>query len=89
MEPILKYNHEDDTYELVRAESGFSDGSPDYNNEVVRVERILGEREERKESNAHRFLSELQAKKHRVILDKILTTREGPKIMSSQREKLL
>ena len=58
--PILKYNHEEDSYELVRQDSFGGEGfqeTPEH--EVVRVERILGQREERKENNAHKFLNSL------------------------------
>ncbi len=39
--PILKYNHDEDSYELVRQDSfGGSQETPEH--EIVRVERILG-----------------------------------------------
>lgn len=63
----VRYNHEDDTYEIVTAALGsdqtsyLENESDNYpaEQEVVRVERILGERQERKEQNVFRFLSDL------------------------------
>ena len=72
---IYSYNADDDSYEICYSKEEQEAASMQ---EVVRVERILGQREERKEMNVNRFLIDLQGKKHKVILDKILTTKDGP-----------
>lgn len=57
--------------------------------DVLKVEKIIGQRQERREVNAMKYLSELQMKRHKVVLDRILTTREGPQILQRQKLKLL
>ena len=42
-----------------------------------------------REENAEKFLSDLRSKKQQVILHKILTTREGPQILHTQKQKLI
>ncbi|TNV85031.1 hypothetical protein FGO68_gene1067 [Halteria grandinella] len=92
---VVSYNHDDDTFDIVKPLNMRNDEEDEegvhqqQSEDVAMVERILGERKEVKESNALRFLSDLHQKKHKAMLDNILTTQEGPQILKSQKQKLL
>lgn len=61
MSTIVRFNHEDDTYDVMRTVQDLSSiNDPG----IERVERILGERKECRNHNAIRFLNDLQRKKH-------------------------
>ncbi len=64
---------------------------PEAPEDVRQVERILGKREEEKESNVQRFLSDLQLKKHKVLINQILSTNstEGKELLKTQKQKLM
>ena len=88
-EAVIKFNHEDDTYEVISCgatpdmlsvinQNIQNDIENHPEREVTKVEKILGERKHVRDENAERFLVDLQNKKQQIILHKILTTREGP-----------
>lgn len=59
---VVSYNHDDDTFDIVKPLNSRSDDDGDvrqHTEDVAMVERILGERKDVKESNALRFLSDL------------------------------
>ena len=73
-EAVVKFNHDDDSYEVVAygatpdmlsaIEENIKDDLENHpEREVIKVERILGRREHERDENAERFLSDLQNKK--------------------------
>ncbi len=69
-EAVVKFNHEDDTYEIVTygatpdmlsviQDNLQNDIENHPEREVIKVERIIGQREHARDENAERFLSDL------------------------------
>ena len=73
----IRFNYYDDSFEITSPNE--EEEAPD----VKRVEQILEERKEQRDYNANRFLSDLHNKKHKVILNKILSSKEGAGILRS------
>ena len=73
-EAVIKFNHEDDTYEVISCgatpdmlsvinQNIQNDIENHPEREVTKVEKILGERKHVRDENAERFLVDLQNKK--------------------------
>lgn len=86
----LKYDRDEDTFEILR-DSDYCDVAEEEieDSDVRQVERVLEEREEARGAQVSKFLQDLQDKKRQVLMSRILTSREGPQLLSSQKQLLL